>query len=150
MPLRFDLMSQPHQGRFTGKLPLHIYPSPVRISTERGSKTNRAEVVHQNCISHYRCPYLYSYPTLTSASTFATGRGSPYYLRCRPTSTRITKAYRPLSLFSAVGTLIAIPDSYFTAWLVSLPNSRLQHCRDLIFFRLRRSANLHWRVVTSQ
>ena len=57
---------QPHQGRFATKgINLHIYPSPVRISTERGSKTNRAEVVHQNFISHYRCHLIYvAFPLL--------------------------------------------------------------------------------------
>ena len=82
--------------------------------------------------------YICNIPTLTSASSFATGRGSPYYLRCRPTSTHITKAHRPLSLFSVVRDIHSYPQArYSTTRLISLPNSRLQHCRDLIFFRLR-------------
>ena len=133
----YDLRLNRSKAVLLPKVNLHIYPSPVRISTERDSKTNRAEVVHQNCISHYRCHLIYvTIPTLTSASTFATGRGSPYCLRCQQTSARITKAHRPLSLFSVVRDIHSYPQArYFTTRLISLPNSRLQHCRDLIFFR---------------
>ena len=57
---------QPHQGRTSPRFHLRIYPSPVRITTERGSKTNRAEVVPElylllsvsytiNCIHPYQC-----------------------------------------------------------------------------------------------
>ena len=104
------------------KVNLHIYPSPVRITTERGSKTNRAEVVHQNCISHYRCPNYVTIPTLTSASSFATGRGSPYYFRCRPTNTHITVARRPLSLLLGMRDIHSYPQAhYFIPRLFSLP-----------------------------
>ena len=58
------------------KVNLHIYPSPVRITTERGSKTNRAEVVHQNCISHYRCHFIYvAFPLLPVPALSLLGAG---------------------------------------------------------------------------
>lgn len=62
-----------------------------------------------NFKTSYRCLNIIS-PSY-QASSFATGRGSPYCLRCRPTSTYITQTYRPLSLILGVGTLITIPGS---------------------------------------
>ena len=62
------------------------------------------------CKTSYRCRLYVIIPSY-QASSFATGRGSPYCFRCRPTSTHITKARRPLSLILGVGTIIAIPGS---------------------------------------
>ena len=128
---------QPHQGRTSPRFHLRIYPSPAHIK-------NRTLAVRPivwewyvgNCKTSYRCRLYVTSPSY-QASSFATGRGSPYYLRCRPTSARITKAHRPLSLFSAVRDIHSYPQArYSTTRLISLPNSRLKHCRDLIFFRI--------------
>ena len=93
----YDLRLNRTKAVLLPKVNLHIYPSPVRISTERSSKTNRAAVAPVLYIS-YRCPNYVAIPILTNASSFATGRGSPYCFRRRPTSTHITVARRPLSL----------------------------------------------------
>ena len=68
---------QPHQGRFATKgINLHIYPSPVRISTERGSKTNRAEVVPDSVKLHYRCHFIYvTFPLLLVPALSLLGAG---------------------------------------------------------------------------
>ena len=82
--------------------------------------------------------YICNIPTLTSASSFATGRGSPYCFRCRPASTHFTMARRPLSLILGMRDNRSYPQAHYSIpRLFSLPNSRLKHCRDLIFFRLR-------------
>ena len=77
---------------------LYSYPSPGRISTERGSKTNRAVVVPEIVNLSYRCHIQYN-SSLTRASSFATGRGSPYCLQHRLTNTHITERAGSLSLF---------------------------------------------------
>ena len=80
---------------------------------------------------HYKC-----IPSLARASSFATGRGSPYCFQCRPTYGHITKARRPLSLLLGMRDIHSYPQArYSIPRLFSLPNSRLKHCRDLIFVR---------------
>ena len=70
---------------------------------------------------HYKCK-----PPLARASSFATGRGSPYYFRCRPTSTHITLARRPLSLLLGMRDIHSYPQArYFIPRLFSLPNCDL-------------------------
>ena len=72
----YDLRLNRTKAVLLPKVNLHIYPSPVRIATERGSKTNRAEVVHQNCISHYRCHFIYvTFPLLLVPALSLLGAG---------------------------------------------------------------------------
>ena len=100
---------------------LYSYPSPDRISTERGSKTNRAAVVPEIINSSYRCHIQYN-SSLTRASSFATGRGSPYYLRRRLTSTHITDAQARFLCFRNV-MFNGITTCLFHPWLISWPSS---------------------------
>ena len=135
MPLLTTRRSQPLQGRFAWETSPTYLPFTSPHYNRARQQDPRVGVVPESVKLligvHYKCN-----PSLARASSFATGRGSPYYFRCRPTSARITKAHRPLSLFSAVRDIHSYPQArYSTARLISLPNSRLQHCRDLIFFR---------------
>ena len=51
----YDLRLNLAKAVLLPKVNLHIYPSPDRISTERGSKTNRAAVVPETLFNSYRC-----------------------------------------------------------------------------------------------
>lgn len=71
------------------------------------------------CKTSYRCRLYVIIPSY-QASSFATGRGSPYYLQCRPTSARITKAHRPLSLILGMRDIHSYPQArYFIPRLFS-------------------------------
>ena len=61
-------------------------------------------------------------PILTNASSFATGRGSPYYFQCQPTSTLYHLVRRPLSLILGTRDIHSYPQAhYFIPRLFSLP-----------------------------
>lgn len=93
----------------------------------------------RNSKTSYRCLNIIS-PSY-QASSFATGRGSPYYLWCRLTSAHITQAHRPLSLISGVGhsqlSQAHISPQGFTVCL----QSRLKHCRTSFFHSINNTIN---------
>ena len=106
----------------------------------------------RNCKTSYRCRLYVIIPSY-QASSFATGRGSPYYFRCRPTSTHITKARRPLSLILGWETIIAISRLAISPKALSsfTIHSRLKHCRSSIFFLAEAiTTPPNWQVVMNQ
>lgn len=119
-----DFAPQPHQGRTSPRFCLRIYPSPAHIKPSAAASPRvgvAPESVKLLIGVHYNM-----YSPLARASSFATGRGSPYYLQCRPTSTRITKARRPLSLLLGMRDIHSYPQArYFIPRLFSLPNCDL-------------------------
>ena len=73
-------------------------------------------------MSFYICNYSHSY----QCQHFRYWARVTLYFRCRPTSARITKAHRPLSLFSAVRDIHSYPQArYSTTRLFSMPNCDL-------------------------
>ena len=101
---------------------LYSYPSPVRISTERGSKTIRAKVDPETVNPSYRCHIRNISPILTDASSFTTGRGYLISFVYQPTSKAFTLSSQAAFSDFRGGDVDRRPNlNYFTPRLFSLP-----------------------------